>query len=257
MSLQLLSPEQEVARIVEFFRSTFHHQHKKQAVIAVSGGLDSSLALALLVQAFPREQLTVLHLPYEHQSTEDSRLACGFLGIPDEQQRLINIAPIVDKAAILTFLTEKDTVRLGNFMARARMMIVYDTAKEKEALVCGTENKSEHYLGYFTRFGDAASDIEPIAHLYKTQVKQLAEYLCFPDQLLKKVPSAGLWSGQTDESELGFTYNIADQVLEQFVDEHIKPEDIKIDGIKGATIRAVIDQVRKNRFKFNVPYVIK
>ena len=103
-------------------------------------------------------------------------------------------------------------------MARVRMIAVFDLAKQLDALVCGTENKSEKYLGYFTRFGDEASDIEPIQHLYKTQVKVLARQLQLPPVFLQKAPSAGLWADQTDEKELGFSYEQADQVLVELID---------------------------------------
>jgi NAD+ synthase len=137
------------------------------------------------------------------------------------------------------------------------MMLVFDTAKRLDALVCGTENKSEHFLGYYTRFGDAASDIEPIAHLYKTNVRELAEYLAFPSQFLTKSPSAGLWQGQTDEQEMGFSYEVADQVLHQLVDEHKQPEQIVLRDVKSEIVAAVIEQVKNNRFKFHVPYVLE
>jgi NAD+ synthase len=257
MSLKLSSPESVIEGIVAFLKRTYEQQQKTQAIIAVSGGIDSSLSLALLARALPKDQITALILPYNNQATEDNYLICDALNIPKENRQEVNIAPIVDAAASLTLLSEKDTVRKGNLMARARMMVVYDLAKEKDALVCGTENKSEHYLGYYTRFGDAASDIEPIAHLYKTQVRQLGEYMGFPTQLLTKAPSAGLWAGQTDEQEMGFTYEVADQVLEQLVDLHKNPTEIKVAGINDNVVQAVINQVKMNRFKFHVPYVIQ
>jgi NAD+ synthase len=257
MSLKIQNPESVVEGIVAFLRQTYEQQQKKQAVIAVSGGIDSSLSLALLARALPKEQITALILPYGDQSTTDNELICDFLSIPKENRRILNIKPIVEAVTSVVLLSEQDTIRKGNLMARGRMMVVYDTAKEKDALVCGTENKSEHYLGYYTRFGDAASDIEPIAHLYKTQVRQLGEALFFPEQFLKKPPSAGLWSGQTDEQEMGFTYEVADQVLEQLVDNHVLPTEIKVDGVEDTTVQKVVNQVKANRFKFHVPYVIQ
>lgn len=257
MSLKLNAPDSVIDSIVVFLRRTYEQQGKTQAVIAVSGGIDSSLSLALLSRAIPKENITALILPYGTQPTADNELICDFLGIRKEQRRIVNIAPIVDAATTTLFLSDHDTIRKGNLMARARMMVVYDTAKEKNALVCGTENKSEHYLGYYTRFGDAASDIEPIAHLYKTQVRQLAEYLMFPEQLIKKAPSAGLWAGQTDEDEMGFSYDAADKVLEAFVDQHTSPAEIRIEGVEPQTVQAVINQVIANRFKFHVPYVVE
>jgi NAD+ synthase len=257
MSLKIDAPEKKIAEIADFLRRTYQQQNKTQAIIAVSGGIDSALSLALLSQALPKEQITALFLPYGTQSTADAELISNTLNIPKENCYTINIAPIVDAATSLVLVSEENTVRRGNLMARARMMIVYDMAKEKDALVCGTENKSEHYLGYYTRFGDAASDIEPIVSLYKTQVRQLAEYLAFPEQFLTKSPSAGLWEDQTDESEMGFSYDVADQVMSQLVDQFRKPEEIKIEDVPQETINAVIEQIQKNRFKLHVPYVME
>lgn len=257
MSLQLKSPEQTVTEIVTFLKQTYQEQHKTTAVIAVSGGIDSALSFALLAQALPKAQIYPLFLPYGEQSTTDAEQMADFLSIPVENRRKVNIQPIVDAAAELLSLTPDHNFRLGNLMARSRMMVVYDTAKELDALVCGTENKSEHFLGYYTRFGDAASDIEPIAHLYKTNVREVAEYLAFPEQFLTKSPSAGLWNGQTDENEMGFSYEVADQVLYQLVDEHKAPEQIHIHAVDQKVINQVLEQVKQNRFKFHVPYVMK
>jgi NAD+ synthase len=158
-----------------------------------------------------------------------------------------------------------DSLRKGNAMARARMMVVYDVAKELNALVCGTENKSEKYLAYFTRFGDEASDVEPIQHLYKTQVRQLAAFLRLPEQFITKAPSAGLWDGQTDEAELGFSYDQADQVIEGFLQEIKQVENIT--QLAAVTIsqkteldlpivEAVLKRIKNNHFKHEVPYTI-
>ena len=140
-----------------------------------------------------------------------------------------------------------DQLRLGNIMARVRMIAVYDLAKKLDALVCGTENKSEKYLGYFTRFGDEASDIEPIQHLYKTQIRQLVEYLKMPQTFLEKPPSAGLWQDQTDEKELGFSYEEADKALAEIIDGEQT-------GADAAIKTKVQARVKSQHFKHEVPY---
>jgi NAD+ synthase len=131
------------------------------------------------------------------------------------------------------------------------MMLLYDTAKSKKALVCGTENRSEHLLGYYTRFGDEASDLEPIKHLYKTQIYQLADFLKIPQQIIDKKPSAGLWPGQTDSDELGFTYEEADPVLHLYFDKNKSLKEIKLPKTK-----KIIMCVKKNKFKKAVPYCL-
>ena len=145
-----------------------------------------------------------------------------------------------------------DKVRLGNIMARIRMIIIYDLAKKHNALVAGTENQSEYLLGYFTRFGDQASDFEPIQHLYKTQVYQLAKFLGVPKNIIEKEPTAGLWNGQTDEGEFGFTYQEADQVLYLYYDKKLKLEKIKKKGFRNA--EKIIKFSLKNSYKHHAPY---
>lgn len=148
----------------------------------------------------------------------------------------------------------KDNVRKGNIMARVRMIALFDLARKLNALVCGTENRSEHHLGYFTRFGDEASDFEPLQHLYKTQVYELAKYLKVPQFVIEKTPSANLWQNQTDENELGFSYKEADCVLYLYFDTKISVKDIKAQGFENA--EKIIEFAQKNAYKHHVPYKI-
>lgn len=194
-------------REVEFIRQVFEREKITKAVIAVSGGIDSSLALVLTVKALGVKNVFSLQLPYGKQSTELSDLILDFVELPQVNRQKIDIRSSVDVFRI------HDKFRLGNAMARIRMIYAYDWAKELKALVMGTENKSEKMLGYYTRFGDEAGDILPLAHLYKTQLIELAKELGLPQEIINQPPTAGLWPGQTDEAELGFSYELADQVL--------------------------------------------
>jgi NAD+ synthase len=134
------------------------------------------------------------------------------------------------------------------------MTILYDLARKHNALVCGTENKSEKLLGYFTRFGDEASDFEPIQHLYKTQVYQLAKYLNVPKEIVDSPPTAGLWEGQTDEKDFGFSYKEADIVLYLYFEKKNSLSEIISRGFPNAN--KIIDRARKNAFKHHLPYTI-
>jgi len=254
MSLTLPHPELEQQKIVQFIQQTFQDAHKTNAVIAVSGGIDSALCLSLLVKALGKDQVTAVFLPHHNQQMADAHLIVKHLNLSSTDVVQIDIKPMVDAAANDLQIREDDLVRKGNLKARMRMICVFDLAKKLDALVCGTENKSEHYLGYFTRFGDAASDLEPIAQLYKTQVRQVAEYMQLPAVFLTKAPSAGLWIGQTDEEEMGFSYAEADQVLEQLIDQKKQPTEIAIKGISQQTVQKVTQQVKTMQFKREVPY---
>lgn len=205
----------EADKIIKFIQETFKQQGFTKVIVAVSGGIDSATSLILAVKALGKDKVYSLQLPYKkHQSLEMSDLVIEQAGIPKNQRLVINIGRPADKLAI-KLNAKKDKVRLGNILARVRMICLFDQAKKLKALVVGTENKSEKMLGYFTRFGDEASDVEPIIHLYKTEVIKLAKELGVPEVVIKATPTAGLWPGQTDEAELGLTYTEIDARLKQ------------------------------------------
>ncbi|CAN5310061.1 NAD+ synthase [soil metagenome] len=253
----LSNPQQTSEQLISFIKNTFLGQQKTKAVIAISGGIDSAVSLVLLAKALGSENITALLLPYADQSVEDSVLISQHVGIPEAQIMTANIKPIVDATIEVLKVPSNEAVRLGNLKARSRMLCVFDAAKTQNALVCGTENKSEHYLGYFTRFGDAASDLEPISSLYKSEVRQLAEFLQIPAVFLEKAPSAGLWNNQTDEAEMGFSYDQADQVLVQLIDQQKALKDISVDGVGLEVIQKIVAQVNAMSFKLHVPYELQ
>lgn len=246
--------EKQIELISEWLRRVFGDD--KPAVIAVSGGVDSAVALTLLVKAIGKERVIPMFLPYGEQNMEDARIIVERNGLSSRAVE-INIGKMVN-LIINELGVEENTLRKGNVMARVRMITIFDRAKKMGALVSGTENKSEHYLGYFTRFGDEASDVEPLRELYKTEVWEIAKELGLPETFYIKDPSAGLWEGQTDEKELGFGYREADQVLRLYIDEKLGKEAV-IERLKGKvgqeTVRKVIGVVEKNAFKREVPYV--
>lgn len=242
--------------IINFLQKTFLATGKKNAVIAVSGGIDSAVSLSLLAKALPKEQIWPILLPYHRQDMTDATTILDFWELPESNRKILNIASVVDALCKSLQVEDADQVRKGNLMARTRMIAVFDYAKSKDALVVGTENKSEHYLGYFTRFGDAASDLEPLVHLYKTQVRELAQELSLPEVFLQKAPSAGLWENQSDEIEFGFSYELADQVLSYLIDRQLSQAEILelFSATDREAVQKILARVENMSFKHQVPY---
>jgi NAD+ synthase len=256
-SLLTINPQKEKEKIVSFLKETFASQHITKAVIGISGGIDSAVAFSLLKEVIKPEDITITHMYYFESKFSNMEKVVKRANVPENNIHHISIKEPVDAMIKLQDIeeNEKNKVRIGNIAARMRMIVLYDLAKKYNALVCGTENKSENLLGYFTRFGDQASDIEPIEHLYKTQVYQLAKYLELPDEIINQQPSAGLWHGQTDEGQFGFTYEEADQVFYLYFEKKLSIEEIEKQGFSHAS--KIISWHNQNLFKQQTPYTIK
>ena len=249
----------ETERIVAFVRKTLKKQRFQNVIIGLSGGIDSATSFSLLTKSVKPKNIFAAHLYYF--KSELDKLKPLLSDIPKKNIFDISIKDAVDSFEKLLHLgrvhattSEVNRVRLGNIMARVRMIALYDLAKKHHALVCGTENKSEMLLGYFTRFGDEASDFEPIQHLYKTQVYQLAKSLNIPKFLIAQAPTAGLWTGQTDEGEFGFSYKEADQVLYLYFEKKMTVLEIAKKGFPNA--EKIIERVKKNSFKHHLPHTL-
>jgi len=253
--LLTINPAKQTTKIVNFIKTTFRQQGFKQGIIAISGGLDSATSLILATQALGPANILALQLPYVKQSLTDSSLILKTADIPRANRLIFKLKPSVDSLA-KSLQASQAKLRLGNIIARTRMIHLFDQAKKHRALVIGTENKSENLLGYFTRYGDAASDIEPLSHLYKTQVYQLASYLGIPQSILGKAPSAGLWPQQTDQQELGFSYQQADPILHLLVDKQMTPSQVINQGFPQALVKRVAKRLSALDFKHNLPYHI-
>lgn len=208
-------------KIVTFIRSSVKGSGASGAVIGLSGGIDSTLTAYLAVEALGAGNVLGLILPEKgittKQDIEDALEVAKTLGI---EHNVIEISPIIESfsSAIPVFERTAKTAN-GNLKARTRMCILYYHANLENRMVAGTGNKTELLLGYFTKYGDGGVDIEPIGGLYKTQVRGLARWLGVPERIIDKTPTAGLWPGQTDESELGVSYETADKILTMLVDE--------------------------------------
>lgn len=250
----VIDARKEKQRITDFLSKTFQEQGIKNAVIGLSGGVDSAVSYYLLRDVLGPDNIFVEHLYYSKPTLSNLEQVLKNSRIPELNIRIISIQSCVDES-VKTLRIEQNRenkIRIGNIIARTRMIFLFDTAKKNHAIVCGTENKSEKLLGYYTRFGDQASDIEPIGHLFKTQVLQLASYLGVPESIISQKPTAGLWAGQTDEGDFGFTYKEADQVLYAYFVKHFSVEEIEKMGLKKS--KEIIDFSKRNEFKLKTPY---
>jgi NAD+ synthase len=253
----------EVEKTSEFIKKSVKDSGFKSVVVGLSGGIDSAVSASLAVRALGKENVYIFIMPYKDKNDDATKHAfelIGFLDIPKKNVFEINIAPMVDSFSNELLRTAVDEsqvnrLRLGNIMARVRMIILFDFAKKNHSLVLGTENKSEHYLGYFTRYGDEASDIEPVRHLYKTEIFMLGKYLKLPEGILTKAPTAGLWQGQTDEGEFGFTYGQADEIIYGLYEAKKTISDLEKQGIDRNIILKVKNWVEKMSFKHRVPII--
>lgn len=190
----------------------------RNAVIGESGGVDSALITFLCVEALGQDRVIARTMPYGNQSTADADLVAKTLDI--KNYGCINIKPSVDSFGFTKPMT------IGNTKARVRMTNLYALAAENNGMVIGTSNKTEMQLGYFTKFGDGGCDVEPIGDLYKTEVWEVAKtYPNFPERIITKSPSAELWEGQTDEGEIGMSYEDMDRILNYFTSGTIKNRD--------------------------------
>ena len=244
--LELNAPLAE-AVLTSFIRDAVETSGTQGVVVGLSGGVDSSLSAALAARALGPEKVHGFLLPYRTSSPEserDARAVAEHLGIP---HRVIDISPMVD--AYFAIEPEAPAERRGNKMARERMTILFDQAKKLDALVLGTSNKTEILLGYSTVFGDNASSLNPLGDLYKCQIWQLSRHLGLPTEVIDKAPSADLWPGQTDEGELGFSYETADEVLYLLFDLGLRPEEVAARGYEEQVVRRIVSLEQRFRFK--------
>jgi NAD+ synthase len=178
--------------------------------------------------------------------------------VADQAGVVTKVSPITEIVEpLLTAVPEEARVRRGNIMARVRMILLYDGSADFNGLVVGTGNKTELLLGYSTQFGDAACALNPLGDLYKTQVRQLSRAVGVPEVILEKAPSADLWMGQTDEDELGFTYEEVDPLLYLLVDQRYSPKECIAAGFAEPFVRDVIERIRRNHFKRVMPPIAK
>jgi NAD+ synthase len=238
-----------------FLRTEITRTGFTRGVLGLSGGLDSALSCFLAAEALGPQNVLAVRMPY-HTSSQES-LDHAKLVIDATGVQSLDL-PITDMAEpLLQRFPDMSNVRRGNIMARMRMICLFDQSAAFNGLVIGTGNKTEILLGYSTIYGDAACDLKPLGDLYKYQVRQLARAVGVPDVIISKPPTADLWAGQTDEGELGFTYDDADRLLYLLIDQRYTPADAVEAGFKKAFVDLVVERVRRNQFKRVLPPIAK
>ncbi len=234
----------ERERIENLIRQTIWSAGAEGIVVGVSGGIDSAVALALSCGAVGKERVSAFFLPGETTppgDEEDVHLLCTRFGL---RPSTIPITGIIQAYRSTEGFVE-DPQATGNLMARTRMVLLYYHANMKNYLVMGTSNRTEYLIGYCTKWGDNAADIQPLLHLYKNQVCLLADILSIPESIQRKKPSAGLWRDQTDEEEIGMSYTELDSALSTLEENDWKAEtDLE---------ERVLSMVRKSAHKRIAP----
>jgi NAD+ synthase len=229
-----------MGQVEQMIRYAYWNSGCKGILIGMSGGLDSAVAATFCCRAVGPGKVLGLSLPSAvstKKDCEDATALCTMLGM---EHLIISIEPMLSGFRQIPGFTESPYL-LGNLMARIRMTVLYYHANRDNQLVCGTSNRSEYMLGYCTKFGDNAADIQPIIHLYKSDVYVMARELGIPETIIKKTPSAGLWEGQSDEGEIGLSYDQIDTALRALEDRGWEP--------KNATEEKVLALVKKSGHK--------
>jgi NAD+ synthase len=251
-------PEETVSRLERFLTTRLEETGAKCLVVGMSGGLDSSVTAALCARALGGQRVLGISLPEKEtrndRSLEDARLVALKYRI---HFKIIDITPIVGASRNTLSARKVRGVPWGNVKARLRAMVGYYFANTEHGLVVGTGDKSEIMLGYFTKFGDGACDILPLADLYKTSVRNLAKHLGIPERIRVKASSPELWPGQTAEKELGLSYEKLDRIL-WGLERWLTPEGIAEEtGLKLTLVRKVRERWLRSEHKRRPPLAMK
>ncbi|HJS83307.1 MAG TPA: NAD+ synthase [Nitrososphaera sp.] len=241
-------------RIEHFISDYVSKSSAKGLVIGISGGLDSAVVLKLAVNALGPTRVLGLVMPSDTTPREDTEDAIQQAKSLGTRYLIIDINPLLAKYAEV--LPDDKRAR-GNLMARIRMNILYYHASVNGYLVAGTSDKSELFIGYYTKFGDGAADIMPIANLYKTQVRALAKYLKVPQAIVDKKSSPRLWDNHLAEEEIGMGYETIDPILHLLIDRKMKPKDVaRRLGVPPSQVNKVKGMVEASLHKRSAPATI-
>ena len=241
--------------IISRIRDYFNKSGSKKAVIGLSGGIDSSVCAKLVADALGNENVHGLIMPVmglsSQENVADAVELCKLIGM---SYSVIHINRFLEGFEDLEWGQSK--IAKMNSTSRIRGVLLYNYANTYNALVIGTSNKTEILLGYFTKYGDGAVDVEVIGELLKTDEKELARFIKIPDKFVTKIPTAELYHGQTDEGELGILYDEIDKILRLYL-EGKGVDDIVSKGFDRKNVEGIFERIKKNEHKRNMPPAIK
>jgi NAD+ synthase len=255
--LLTIEVKREERRIADFIRRTVAGARANGVVVGLSGGVDSAVVGSLCVRALGSDRVLAALLPSEHTPRGDTEDALRMAEAWGVRRVSIGISPIVD--IIVSAAGRVETkLATGNVQARVRMTILYYLANSRNLLVVGTGDRSEEILGFFTKYGDGGVDLLPIAHLFKTQVRLMAEHLGLPPGVVKKPASPRLWQGHTAEDELPASYERLDLVMHSLFDEgNTMARAATQGGVSRAVVSKVVEMHLKSAHKRTLPPSLK
>ncbi|MBS1709895.1 MAG: NAD+ synthase [Armatimonadetes bacterium] len=252
--LLAMNPRLAADWLVAFLRDECMRRRKvTQAVVGLSGGVDSAVTTYLCARAFGPQNVHTVRMPYKVSSPESlahAQLVVDDLGVDD---RTVEITDMVD-GYVSKFEADMDGTRLGNVCARCRMILLFDQSAKHRGLPIGTGNKTERFFGYFTWHADDAPPINPLGDLFKTQVWAIARELGVPSVIVDKAPTADLVKGQTDEGDFGISYHLADEILALLL-HGLSPDDVAKEGYRPADVEIVRGRVARTHWKRHLPTV--
>jgi len=254
-----IDPESISRKICDFIRRSVESSGLKGVIIAVSGGIDSAVVLGLAVNALGSDRVKTVTIPErditpDRDITDVMQLTSQF-NVTCDTVDITEIIHNFEKS--LPEYANSDQVTKGNLKPRIRMIVSYYYANKLNSMVIGSSNRTEYMTGYFTKYGDGGVDLMPLVSLYKSQIRQLAEYLNLPRNIIEKAPSAGLWPNQTDEGEIGLDYDNLDLILygrEQGLTPRTISKELNLDISK---VNAILDRVKRNEHKRHLPLILR
>lgn len=253
-----LNTQKTVETISSFIKDKLNESNSKGLVIGLSGGIDSSLVAYLCTKSVGADKILGLVLPSETTSSEDVKDAVKVAGELGIKYKILNIDPLIKPFPKLCPECGKNKLANANLKARIRMILLYYHSNAMQRIVAGTGNRTELLVGYFTKYGDGGVDILPIGDLYKTEVREVADYIGVPKSIIEKAPTAGLWTGQTDEDELGIKYDLMDKILYLMVDKGLSIEEVSTQlKISYEEVLRIKKMVESSKHKLSSPCIVE